>query len=190
MSDQKKKEKINSKIIADVIKILPKNKAELEKLIQEIEAGTLEFEDYEDKQKIESFFEASSYSGPMPSPEHLMQYENIHTGASKIFFDMLRKQYEILEKRTDANIKLENDSLEKNYNIAIQKLNINKRGQIFAFSLSVLTFITGFILAWNNHTESAVALFSISLGTTVIAFLTNKVQKKQSNNSIISEEDK
>ncbi|MGK5093300.1 DUF2335 domain-containing protein [Deltaproteobacteria bacterium TL4] len=78
------------------------------------------------------------YSGPIPPPEVLEAYKNIHPASIEIIFEHFQKEqahrHELEQKQLDANIE-----------IIKEEQNLYRRAQNFAFGIGLVSLICGII---------------------------------------------
>src|SRR6266568_4245399 len=89
------------------------------------------------EQRSNTFIGAiESFSGPLPPPKHIEEYERIYPGAAKIIFDMAQDQLHhrqgLEDKVIGSNIRNE------------------KSGMWFAFTSTVFIVFLGFYLIYTN----------------------------------------
>jgi uncharacterized membrane protein len=106
-------------------------------------------------------FQAQSYSGPIPLPEHLAEYDRIVPGAARAIFEEFqangRHSREI--ERAGLSGMMRKDS----------------RAQWIATSLVLVGFGLVYELAMNGFGTAAIAVAAGLLGTVVTAFLTGSI---------------
>lgn len=121
-------------------------------------------------QKIQLAMRTVSYSGPMPPPEHLAQYDRIVPGAARMIMDEFQAN-----SRHARTMELNGMS---------GMIRRDTRAQWMAFILVLVGFYLVWELATGGHEKSAIAVATMLLGGIVTAFLTghtplNKSQKEE-----------
>ena len=113
--------------------------------------------------EIASLATFSSYSGPIPLPSHLAQYEKMVPGIAKKFLEEPHLEAEhrraLENKMVDAQIKL------------------GKRGQFMAFSLALICIICSFMAIFLNHSLLGLGTLFLSIAAFVGVFIYGKNQK-------------
>ena len=95
-----------------------------------------------------SVVEAASFSGPLPPPTMLRDYEKVHSGSSERIFVMA-------EKEQDHRISWEENALSAS-------TRDSKLGQLLGFWLALFCVGGGIYLALEGHTIVAIALIAVS----------------------------
>ena len=102
------------------------------------------------------------YSGPIPHPDHLRQYDEISPGCAKLIIQMFVEQSEhrrgLDEKILDAEI--------KGYS----------RGQIFGFIILLICLIGGFILVWFDKNGAGMAAIIAAVAGFALSYFHGKKQ--------------
>ena len=121
----------------------------------------LGIDDPQKKQKLAVALSRTSFSGPIPPPELLKQYNDIISDGADRIVSMAENQS---KHRMD---------LEKS--VITEELKQSKRGQIFGLTLVIFCIILAFILSMTNHETVA----GILAGSTVVSLATVFVIGKQ-----------
>jgi len=98
----------------------------------------------------------ASYSGPIPPPNFLVQYEQMVPGIAKRFLD---------EPHIEAEHRR---SLEKT--MALEQVKIAKRGQIMAFSLATFCAVGGFGAIFLGYRLEGLGALVASIATFAYVF--------------------
>lgn len=137
--NEKKAEQLKDKLpreIEEIIKGIPENKKE--EVLRVITAQSIK--------------EASTFSGPLPPPSILGEYNNIlPNGAERIM--------KMAENQSNHRIELEKHAIK-------EELRQSKNGQVFGFILAIIGMLVAFILAYFDH-DTVAGIF----GTTTIVGL-------------------
>jgi len=107
----------------------------------------------------------SVYSGPLPSPKHLADYENIFSGAANRIFEMTEKQLahrQYLEKKT----------------VDTQSRN-STMGVIFAFILGMTAILGGIYISSCGFSLSGWGTVFVGLAALVGTFVYGKEANKK-----------
>lgn len=146
-----------------------KNKVDREQLPKELEE-IIQYVPEEKKEEVlryltaRTLISASSFSGPLPSPSILGDYNEILTnGAERIM--------KMAENQSSHRIDLEKHAI-------IEELRQSKNGQIFGFILAILGMLIAFVLAYLGH-DTVAGIFGT---TTIVGLVTVFVigKRKQS----------
>jgi len=108
----------------------------------------------------------SHWQGPLPPPETLEKYDQIVPGMSERLLDLF-------EKQAKHRMQLEKDVVHSN-------IVNTKKGQWFAFILSILIVITAACCAYIGQSNVAIALVGFDVAGLASAFCFNQyLQKKE-----------
>lgn len=110
----------------------------------------------------------AEFSGPLPPPEILRQYEDVSEGLSE-------RLISLVEKETDFRRKMEERFLEAQIDFKSRSLEISsqevRRGQVFGLSIGCVALVCGLITAWIGHPVAGTLLGSGTILGLVSAFL-------------------
>lgn len=101
-----------------------------------------------------------AFSGPLPHPEHLKQYDLIVPGAA----DRILKQ---AEQQTTHRIKTESRAVSA-------EIAQNMLAQVFAFILALTGIGGGILLTLNDHGGAGGTLMTVTIGTLCVAYLKSR----------------
>jgi uncharacterized membrane protein len=123
------------------------------------------------ERKVQFAMRTVTYSGPMPPPEHLAQYDKIVPGAARMILDEFQ-----------ANSR---HAREMELNGMSGMIRRDARAQWMAFVLVLIAFYLIWQLASTGHDKLAIAVTTFLVGGIVAAFLTghspwSKVKKPDS----------
>lgn len=104
------------------------------------------------------------YSGPIPHPDHLRQYEEISHGSADRLITMAEKQSDHRQETERTVIKAE--------------ILYKKRGQIFGFILAIICLICGFVLLFMGKNTEGFSTIIGTIGVMVGAFVYGNRTKK------------
>jgi uncharacterized membrane protein len=107
--------------------------------------------------------ELSHFSGPLPSPEHLFNYDKVAPGAANRIIDMAEKNQE--NRLYLTRIMAESD---------VKK---SLRGQAFGFLIAVIAFTVATICAFLDQKEIGIASIGFSLVSIVSTFVLGRKSK-------------
>lgn len=105
------------------------------------------------------------YSGPIPHPDHLRQYEEIVPGSGDRLIKMAESQ--VTHRQNSEN------------KIIDFEIKNKGRGQIFGFILAIAGIIGGFILVLNDKDAIGMSALLGSVGALVLAFIYGKKNNSQ-----------
>lgn len=115
---------------------------------------------------------AKYHSGPLPSPEDLVLYnQQIPNGADRIM--------QSAEKEQSARIELSRLKTECDINYINKSLQLQQRGQWIAFVAVLLFFILSFMLIWTGSPALGASIMGASLVAIVTIFITGKAIKSK-----------
>ncbi len=123
---------------------------------------------------VQSEVRAVSYSGPLPPPEHLAQYNAIVPGAAERILAMAEREQEFQHKAQETALTNERRTIDATVELANKDLARLDRGQWMAFALSLLSYsIAGYGVF---QSEPAAAVVGLITGTALLAgkFLKSK----------------
>lgn len=104
------------------------------------------------------------FSGPLPPPEILTQYDQILPGIANRFLQ-------------EPHIEAEHRRALLKYSVE-QQVSIKKRGQNLAFSLAVFCLLGAFTCIIFGYNIAAFTTLLLPLGTFVSMFIQSKIQKE------------
>lgn len=110
------------------------------------------------ERKVQFAMRTVSYSGPMPPPEHLAQYDKIVPGAARMIMDEFQAN-----SRHSRQIELKGIA---------GMIGRDARAQWMAFILVLVAFYLIWELASSGHDKLAIAVATFLVGGIVAAFLT------------------
>jgi uncharacterized membrane protein len=110
------------------------------------------------ERKVQFAMRTVSYSGPMPPPEHLAQYDKIVPGAARMILDEFQAN-----SRHAREIELKGMA---------GMIGRDARAQWMAFVLVLIAFYLIWQLASTGHDKLAIAVATFLVGGIVAAFLT------------------
>ena len=105
--------------------------------------------------------QSEAYSGPIPSPRMLQEYEQLYPGAAKDIFEQFKKQ-------TDHRISVENRVIDSN-------IKNERRGSWFAFIITMTAIVGGIALTFSGMDGAGVIVASGGLASLVAVFITGKL---------------
>lgn len=118
---------------------------------------------------------STSYSGPLPHPQMLLDYDDILPGGAERIFTQFEEQGRHRRKQEDRLVKSQTKE--------------SNRGQIMAFTLAIIFALLSFIAAIYGHTWYASIVGGSTLISLVVAFLGGKkTQNKDLEDKEISSE--
>ena len=112
----------------------------------------------------------SHFSGPLPSPENLLNYDRIIPGTANRIIEMAEKNQE--QRLYVDRIMAESD---------VKK---SLRGQIFGFAVAVIAFTVATICAFLNQKEIGIASIGFSLVSIVSTFVLGRKSKEIPKNKV------
>lgn len=104
------------------------------------------------------------YSGPIPHPNHLRQYEEIVPGSGDRLIKMTESQ--VIHRQNNENKIIDCEIKNKN------------RGQIFGFILALIGLLGGFSLIFYGKDGAGIGTLIGSVAVLVLAFIYGKVSEK------------
>jgi len=130
-------------------------------------------------QQIQTVRQQIAYSGPIPDPASLAQYEKITPGLADRIVQMAEKEG---EHRRHLEV------FGQNANITLlQRRDREARvGQIFAFIISMTTIVTGGYVALNGHDVSGTFISLSGLCGIVTAFIYGRKSETSSDKTLDS----
>lgn len=105
--------------------------------------------------------ESASFSGPLPPPSHLAEYEKIQKGFAERIIRMAEKEQD--ERHRNNRMMVDSD------------IKAKSRGQMFGFILGLLIIALAGVLGCIGHTTLAGVLVSTALVGELIIFVLGKV---------------
>lgn len=114
---------------------------------------------------VQQEIQASSYTGPLPPPEAMAQYEAILPG----FTDRLLTNF---EKQSTHRMGLENGAIAHD-----QKLG--SRGQIFGLIVAMFGLLLGGLVIWSGHSVAGTVIATGDLVSLVGLFIYGKESSKR-----------
>lgn len=118
------------------------------------------------------------FSGPMPPPHLLREYQ-------KLIPDAAERMLKMAEKEQDSQIFINKEIIAQNGKSIEGTLQANKRSQIMAFVLVLLLIIVGTAFALLSMVPLACVIFGTTIAGVAAAFITGKLK---SNNKETNEE--
>jgi uncharacterized membrane protein len=110
--------------------------------------------------------QVEAYSGPVPDPETLERFEQIHPGAAKIVFTAFEEQGS--HRRKLETLKIESD------------VAAAKRGQIFGLMISLIVIVGSFYLIHEGKTTTgAVLVISDLLAFATVFLIGRRAQERE-----------
>lgn len=106
-----------------------------------------------------------SFSGPLPPPEVLQKFDEVHPGAAKIIIDMAKNQSEHRQK------------LEKE--VINSDIKNSKLGLVFGFIIGMTGIIAGALIIFFGQAFAGGFLSFISLGSLVGTFVYGSQGRKK-----------
>lgn len=106
-----------------------------------------------------------SYSGPLPPPSVLVEYDKIVPGSAKLFIDSLHNQ---------TNSRINNEDIVTKSNVSLAK-----NGQIMAFILTIFILLLASSFQFMGFTTFAVTLSSTTIIALVTVFITGRYYKQK-----------
>ncbi len=107
----------------------------------------------------------AQYSGPLPDPHSLAEYEKLLPGTAKKIIDMAVEQ-------TSHRQVMESKQMDLNTQFQYKLINNFRMGQIFAFTFSILSLLCStFLIAWGKHIVIGSILGGVTILGVVGAFL-------------------
>jgi uncharacterized membrane protein len=103
------------------------------------------------------------FSGPLPSPENLLNYDKVTPGAANRIIEMAEKNQE--------------HRLYINKIIAESDVKKSLRGQIFGFAIAAIAFTVATICAFLDQKEIGIAAIGFSLVSIVSTFVLGRKSK-------------
>ena len=100
------------------------------------------------------------YSGPIPHPDHLRQYDEINPGSAKLIIQMFVEQSEHRRKQEDKTL----DANIKGFAL----------GQIFGFILLLVCLIGGFILVWFDKNAAGMTSIIVAVAGFALSYFYGK----------------
>lgn len=107
----------------------------------------------------------TTWSGPIPPPEILAEFEKIVPGSAKLIIETAHDQ-------TKHRMGLENHAVTEGFKKA-------KRGQAFGFILGVSGLIASVVLGLYNHDALAGTVAGISMGTLAIVLVIGRDRQRK-----------
>lgn len=111
-----------------------------------------------------SIVHSQSFSGPLPPPQILKHYEQVHSGFADRIMQMAEKE--------------QNHRHQQEIKILAENVSIKKRGQIFALTICSLVVAASFALIWTGHEVSGSVLATGSLSALAYVFISGRSPKK------------
>jgi uncharacterized membrane protein len=144
-----------------------------EELIGEI------FEDLppDTQEKVRRFI-SMSYTGPIPPPWMLGQFNKVEPGAAKQILDDAHAEHLHRREMEKADFEHARDMGRRQLAAAVWE---SRAGQIFAFVIAILVIGTGAWLIYNDKSGYGFALILLELGGIAAAFLYNDRRQRPEN---------
>ncbi|SDK71853.1 Uncharacterized membrane protein [Catalinimonas alkaloidigena] len=109
------------------------------------------------------------FSGPLPSPETLAEYEAAFPGSGERIIRMAEAKIEMAQSQSEHRRDLEKTVVKRS-------LNQSSTGQWMAFTIGIITIVGSLGLIYMGHDWAGVGLIG-GLATVLAPFLLNKVNK-------------
>jgi uncharacterized membrane protein len=109
---------------------------------------------------------SSSYSGPLPPPEMLKQFDEVLPGLAKIIVDRV-------EKQSDHRMRLEERTI-------FEQLSESRRGQHYGLVIGLSGLLTCAVLALMGHDTVAAVIGAMDLAGLVAIFVIGKREQRKS----------
>lgn len=133
-------------------------------------AGVLERLNTEERTIVLQAMEQEAFSGPVPHPDLLRGYESVQEGLAERIMRMA-------EKEQEHRFEYDRSQLECNKKIVDGAVADSKRGQVFAFIVSMLFLAASATLAVLDHETVAIVLGGGTLIGLVTVFVTGRKNK-------------
>lgn len=118
-----------------------------------------------ERRQIISATKTEFYSGPLPKPEYLAQYDNIVPGAADRILTMV-------ESQQTHRMGLEQKYLESD-------IAITKRGQVFGLIIAISLIIAGAVLIYFGKDIQGFGALLLAGGMLITNYLTSSSAKKK-----------
>ena len=109
----------------------------------------------------------SEYSGPIPPPDQLREFEQVCPGAAQTLIDNYRAESEHRREIERQAIEVQRRELE-------QDRKERTTGQWMGFVLVPLVLVAVVLLGWMGESKAAIALATIGIGTILGALIAGK----------------
>jgi len=110
----------------------------------------------------------AEFSGPLPPPEILRQYEEVSEGLSERLISLVEKEADFRRKMEERFLEAQIDFKSRSLEISSQEV---RRGQVFGLSIGCVALVCGLITAWIGHPVAGTLLGSGTILGLVSAFL-------------------
>ncbi len=117
------------------------------------------------RQEVRQEIRQELFSGPMPPPQLIREYDQMYPGAARFFFEEVQKQ-------TDHRINIETRVVESN-------IRNERRGSWFAFIITMTALVGGMALFSFGIDTAGIILAVGALGTLATVFITGKLLSKK-----------
>lgn len=118
-----------------------------------------------DVQQAIMLIREESYSGPIPSPRALQEYEGILPGSADRILKMAESQQE-------HRMQMENKAIS-------EQLSLNKRGQILGFVIFLIGIGVAILFAYWDMKNFAGIFLTVTMGTLISIFVLGKRDSKK-----------
>jgi len=107
----------------------------------------------------------SSWSGPLPPPNTLAQFEEIHPGSAKIIMETFQAQ-------TNHRLRLENTAITSN-------VSKEKRGQNYGLIIALVGILAGTACILMGHDVAGASIAGVDLVAIVTVFVIGKSKQNK-----------
>ena len=137
------------------------NEKELSEISRIIEKSDI---DKGDKERIITYIH-EDFSGPLPHPHTLKQYEEIHPGFAEEIIKMTINEQKHRQKLENAIVASEVSLNSEQSKINSASIKLKMRLQLFGFFLTTLLVIIGTICIFQNKNMGSIATFIFAIGS-------------------------
>jgi len=115
--------------------------------------------------KTVSFRQEETHEGPLPHPTTLEKYDGIVSGGAERIF-------KVFENQSNHRMNFESKVVES-------EINLNNKGQNYAFILSLVFVAAGFFLVSTGHPTAGISVMTIDIGGVAFVFITGRMKKRR-----------
>lgn len=117
---------------------------------------------------------AAHFSGPLPPPPILEQYERVCPGASDRIFGMA-------ESEAEHRRGIENRAVDADIEAMRRQFGEARLGQVFAFLISIAFVVSGaYVVSATGQTATGLILSAAGLTTIVATFIRGRAEEEES----------
>ena len=128
-------------------------------------------------QLIQQVSNVTGFSGPIPPPVLLKEYNAIDPSFAERIMLMAEREQTHKINIDNANIALQKETAKSRHKIITTQGNQILRGQIFGFVIAVLILVLAFVLIFYNYPLTGFSLIILDVAAIISAFMFSNLSK-------------